>query len=120
MLLVLHQKVVRNASTFFEFPFIPLYAQVGMLLVLHQKIHALEAIAMGDMGVGGAVRALVVAHTVSRWSALPLIYCCHYLQVRRLLPLTVCCVSFSMRGDGTWASTKEKQAALTHEGRNGF
>ena len=28
-------------------------AQVGMLLVLHQKIHALEAIA-GVMGVGGA------------------------------------------------------------------
>jgi len=55
------------------------YALVGMLLVLHLKMHVLEAIT-GMHGVEGTVRALVVAHTISRWTALPLIYWCHYLQ----------------------------------------
>lgn len=53
-----------------------------MALVLHQKLHFLQAIAAGAGGASAVVRALLVAHCTSRWTALPLLYCCHYVQVK--------------------------------------
>lgn len=35
---------------------------------------------LGTLGPGRAGAALVAAHAASRWTALPLTYCCHYLQ----------------------------------------
>eukprot|EP00878_Enallax_costatus_P042810 GHUV01050292.1.p2 GENE.GHUV01050292.1~~GHUV01050292.1.p2 ORF type:complete len:175 (+),score=31.01 GHUV01050292.1:664-1188(+) len=52
------------------------YALVGMALVLHQKLHALAAF---DLQLAGPV--LIAAHCASRWSCVPLTYCCTYIQV---------------------------------------
>jgi hypothetical protein len=75
------------------------YALVGMSLVLTMKMRSLEhlllvepephAIAVSSFVGGGswtlplssASVALLVAHTVSRWTSLPLIYFCTYIQV---------------------------------------
>lgn len=50
-------------------------ALVGMALTLHCKLQALAALPAADVGA-----ALVVAHTASRWTCLPLLRCCKYLQ----------------------------------------
>jgi len=52
------------------------YALVGMLLVLHQKLHALAAF---DVRLTGPV--LIAVHCASRWSSVPLLYFCTYIQV---------------------------------------
>lgn len=52
------------------------YALVGMALVLHIKLHTLAV-----MPVAQVAAALIAAHTASRWTSLPLIYCCTYVQV---------------------------------------
>ena len=52
------------------------YALVGMALVLHQKLHALAALPLVEVG-----STLVVAHCISRWTCIPLIYFCTYIQV---------------------------------------
>eukprot|EP00878_Enallax_costatus_P038458 GHUV01043697.1.p1 GENE.GHUV01043697.1~~GHUV01043697.1.p1 ORF type:complete len:179 (+),score=66.35 GHUV01043697.1:231-767(+) len=46
-----------------------------MALVLHQKLHALAAF---DLQLAGPV--LIAAHCASRWSCVPLTYCCTYIQ----------------------------------------
>jgi adenosylcobinamide-GDP ribazoletransferase len=48
------------------------YGVVGLALVLLVKVGAIAALA--EASVGGAVRALIVAHTLGRWSSLPLIH----------------------------------------------
>lgn len=53
------------------------YALVGMLLVLHMKLHALAAFEATSVGA-----VLVAAHCASRWTSVPLLYCCKYIQVR--------------------------------------
>jgi adenosylcobinamide-GDP ribazoletransferase len=55
------------------------YALVGMVLVIHQKLHALAAFPVAE-----AAAVLVSAHCASRWTSIPLIYFCTYIQVRRL------------------------------------
>jgi hypothetical protein len=47
-----------------------------MLLVLHMKLHALAALKVTSVGA-----VLVAAHCASRWSSVPLLYCCKYIQV---------------------------------------
>ena len=54
------------------------YGAVGLGLVLVTKIGALAAIAGAN--VGTALRALVVAHTLGRWSSLPLIWALPYVR----------------------------------------
>jgi cobalamin synthase len=54
------------------------YALVGMALVLHAKLHALAA-----MPAAQVAAVLMAAHTASRWTSLPLLYCCAYIQVGR-------------------------------------
>lgn len=51
------------------------YGLVGMVLVLHQKLHALAAMDQ-DLVVG----AMIAAHSVSRWTSVPLLYCLEYIQ----------------------------------------
>lgn len=51
------------------------YALVGMVLVLHMKLHALAAFKVTSVGA-----VLVAAHCASRWSSVPLLYCCNYIQ----------------------------------------
>lgn len=51
------------------------YALVGTALALQVKLSVL-----GALGATKACAALVAAHTAARWTALPLIYCCTYLQ----------------------------------------
>lgn len=53
------------------------YALVGMLLVLHTKLHALAA-----FEASAVTAVLVAAHCASRWTSVPLIYVCTYIQVR--------------------------------------
>lgn len=60
-----------------------LQALVGMSLVLFIKLKSLEAlqgVAAGGGDTALAAAALVAVHAVSRWSSLPLIYFCTYLQ----------------------------------------
>jgi adenosylcobinamide-GDP ribazoletransferase len=52
------------------------YALVGMVLVLHQKLHALAAFPLAEVAA-----VLVSAHCASRWTSIPLIYFCTYIQV---------------------------------------
>lgn len=52
------------------------YALVGMLLVLHMKLHALAAFELTSVGA-----VLVAAHCASRWTSVPLLYFCTYIQV---------------------------------------
>jgi hypothetical protein len=52
------------------------YALVGMLLVLHMKLHALAAFELTSVGA-----VLVAAHCASRWTSVPLLYFCRYIQV---------------------------------------
>lgn len=52
------------------------YALVGMVLVLHMKLHALAALPASSVGA-----ALVAVHCASRWSSVPLLYFCTYIQV---------------------------------------
>jgi hypothetical protein len=47
-----------------------------MLLVLHMKLHALAAFELSAVGP-----ALIAAHCASRWTSVPLLYCCTYIQV---------------------------------------
>ncbi len=68
------------------------YALVGMILVVGMKWKSLEVLVpLADAGMltevpylglalSPASVALLVAHTVSRWTSLPLIYWCHYVQ----------------------------------------
>lgn len=69
------------------------YALVGVILVMGMKLKCLEyLLPMVDSGMvtevpflpfrtlSPASVALLVAHTVSRWTVLPLIYSCHYVQ----------------------------------------
>jgi hypothetical protein len=49
-----------------------------MALCLHMKLHALAALPVSSVGA-----VLVAVHCVSRWSSMPLMYCCTYIQVRR-------------------------------------
>ena len=57
------------------------YALVGTSLVLYLKLHALQALAGADGGGGRlAAAALVAAHAASRWTSLPLISLCTYIQ----------------------------------------
>lgn len=51
-----------------------------MLLILHMKLHALAAF---DVTSVGAI--VVAAHCASRWTSVPLLYCCTYIQVMCLL-----------------------------------
>jgi adenosylcobinamide-GDP ribazoletransferase len=55
------------------------YAVVGMSLVLALKLRALEAL-MAAGGPGRAGAALVAAHAAARWTSLPLLRWCRYLQ----------------------------------------
>jgi adenosylcobinamide-GDP ribazoletransferase len=55
------------------------YAVVGMGLVLALKLRALEAL-MAAGGPGRAAAALVAAHAAARWTSLPLLRWCCYLQ----------------------------------------
>lgn len=73
------------------------YALVGMVLVLAMKMRTLEHLLLTEpdpqlvsipftegartVPLSAASVALLVAHTVSRWTSLPLIYFCHYIQV---------------------------------------
>lgn len=75
------------------------YALVGMVLVLAMKMRTLEHLLLEEAGpqivtipftdgawtvpLSAASVALLVAHTISRWTSLPLIYFCHYIQVNR-------------------------------------
>ncbi len=54
------------------------YGAVGLALVLVTKVGAVAAIAGADAGL--ALRALVVAHTLGRWSSLPLIWALPYVR----------------------------------------
>ncbi|HEY0777815.1 MAG TPA: adenosylcobinamide-GDP ribazoletransferase [Gemmatirosa sp.] len=54
------------------------YGAVGLVLALLAKVGALAAIT--DAHPGTAVRALVVAHTLGRWSSLPLIWALPYVR----------------------------------------
>ncbi|GJG86160.1 adenosylcobinamide-GDP ribazoletransferase [Gemmatimonadetes bacterium T265] len=54
------------------------YGAVGLALVLLTKVGALAAIAAADAGT--AARALVAAHTLGRWSSLPLIWGLPYVR----------------------------------------
>lgn len=51
------------------------YALVGTALALHAKLAVL-----GALGPARATAALIAAHAASRWTSLPLIYACTYLQ----------------------------------------
>jgi len=76
------------------------YALVGMVLIMSMKLRSLELLLpdlqsvsipypTGDgawtLQLSAASVALLVAHTVSRWTSLPLIYYCTYIQVGRLI-----------------------------------
>lgn len=56
-----------------------------MSLVLVMKLRSLEFLLSQPMeageALGRAARVLIVAHTASRWTTLPLIYYCTYIQV---------------------------------------
>ena len=54
------------------------YGAVGLILVLLTKVGALAAIT--GTNVGTAIRALAVAHTLGRWSSLPLIWALPYVR----------------------------------------
>jgi adenosylcobinamide-GDP ribazoletransferase len=68
------------------------YALVGMILVMGMKLKSLEVLQslsqsdittstfLPSLSLSPASVALLVAHTVSRWTVLPLIYSCHYIQ----------------------------------------
>ena len=57
------------------------YALVGMALVLSIKVQAIVALmAAPGGGPGLAAAALVAAHASSRWTSLPLLYLCTYIQ----------------------------------------
>ncbi|PNH03985.1 Cobalamin synthase [Tetrabaena socialis] len=56
------------------------YALVGTALTLQLKAAALAALAAGPGGPAAAAAALVAVHAASRWTAIPLIYCCTYIQ----------------------------------------
>lgn len=62
------------------------YALVGMLLVLHMKLHALAAFEATSVGA-----VLVAAHCASRWTSVPLLYCCKYIQVHTTYGQDSCC-----------------------------
>jgi hypothetical protein len=47
-----------------------------MALVLHAKLHALAAMPPAQVAA-----VLMAAHAASRWTSLPLLYCCPYIQV---------------------------------------
>lgn len=51
------------------------YALVGTALALQAKLCVL-----GALGPGRAGAALIAAHAASRWSVLPLVYACTYIQ----------------------------------------
>ena len=75
-------------------PRIGTYALVGMSLIFAMKLRSLEQLLfIGDVGaisiaitdvfsikINAAMAALIAAHTASRWTSLPLIYFCEYLQ----------------------------------------
>lgn len=103
------------------------YALVGMGLVLHLKLHAIAAIAAAGT-TSAVVRALVVAHTTSRWTALPLLYCCTYIQdeedakrglynwfaqSKRLLTLPRLCLGTATAVAVPWLLLSAQQAAAT-------
>lgn len=54
-----------------------------MVLVLHQKLHALASY---DLQLAGPI--LIAAHCASRWTSVPLIYFCTYIQVSWQVPST--------------------------------
>ena len=56
------------------------YAVVGMILALMLKVKCLEMLCQGDDGVFRYARALISVHCASRWTSLPLIYACSYIQ----------------------------------------
>ena len=70
------------------------YALVGTILILGMKLASLaQLLAVGAPSLAASTEvpflpiplttasvALLVAHTVSRWTSLPLIYLCHYIQ----------------------------------------
>ncbi|KXZ55222.1 hypothetical protein GPECTOR_3g364 [Gonium pectorale] len=56
------------------------YALVGTALALQLKTAALAALAGGPGGPAAASAALVAVHAVSRWSCIPLVVCCTYIQ----------------------------------------
>lgn len=92
------------------------YALVGMVLVLAMKCRTLErlldvapdpqivALPFTDgawtVPLSSASVALLVAHTISRWTSLPLIYFCTYIQVmEKRRPVGVWCGPvFLLRG----------------------
>eukprot|EP00873_Tetraselmis_striata_P005069 jgi/Tetstr1/425333/TSEL_015782.t1 len=51
------------------------YALVGVLLCTYAKLTLLSEMEPADVP-----RALVAAHTIGRWTSLPLLHFCHYLQ----------------------------------------
>jgi hypothetical protein len=79
------------------------YALVGMLLVLHMKLHALAAFEASTVGA-----VLVAAHCASRWTSVPLLYCCKYIQVRPTLGtglLLLLLLSVSSACSDVWRQT---------------
>jgi adenosylcobinamide-GDP ribazoletransferase len=54
------------------------YALIGVLLVVSLKLTLLHTLASSD--VWGAVRGLLAAHVLGRWSALPLIHWLEYVR----------------------------------------
>lgn len=56
------------------------YAVVGMILALMLKVKCLEMLCGGDDGMLRYARALISVHCASRWTSLPLIYSCTYVQ----------------------------------------
>ena len=51
------------------------YALVGVLICTYAKLTLLS-----EMDPALVARALVAAHTVGRWTSLPLLHWCHYIQ----------------------------------------
>lgn len=56
------------------------YALVGVTLVVGLKLAALFAITTRDATAGNVVSALIAAHTLARWSSLPLIWQYPYVR----------------------------------------
>lgn len=57
------------------------YALVGVLLCTYAKLTLLSEMEPADVP-----RALVAAHTIGRWTSLPLLHFCHYLQASTTCP----------------------------------
>lgn len=62
------------------------YALVGVSIVLQLKLQALvmlndlEESSSGVLKLSGVGAALIAVHAASRWTCVPLIYCCTYIQ----------------------------------------